>query len=83
MMNIEKVVLDEVMNYLSDKFNIEKFSFGQSLNIYPKTKETMHWKLALPSSYDDYMQQFSSKTRYNRKKNYKNLKSLFTANMNI
>ena len=45
MMNIEKVVLDEVMNYLSDKFNIEKFSFGQSLNIYPKTKETMHREL--------------------------------------
>ena len=77
MMNIEKVVLDEVMNYLSDKFNIEKFSFGQSLNIYPKTKETMHWKLALPSSYDDYMQQFSSKTRYNRKKELQKLEKSF------
>lgn len=73
MMEIEKRVLDAAIIFLNQVMNVFRFTFGQSLNIYPKLCKTTHWLLELPNSYEEFLQRFSRKTRYNRRREVRQL----------
>lgn len=77
MVDVSKDELNEVMSYLQENFDVDKFSFAQALVKYPKLKQTMHSRLDLPNTYDEFMQQFSSKSRYNRRKELQKLEADF------
>ncbi|MBR2124098.1 MAG: GNAT family N-acetyltransferase [Acetobacter sp.] len=77
MMEIEKRVLEAAMFFISKNFNIFQFGLGNSLNIYPQLLAGVHWLLELPSSYEEYLQRFSRKTRYNRKREFQKLKESY------
>ena len=93
LMNIEKEAFDEVLKYLQNKYkNVVKFRFVHSLNSFStQTPSGNHYILELDETFEQYLSHFSSKFRYNLKRerrlasenlNYK-IKHYFQQEINV
>ena len=69
MMEIEKHILDAVMRFVAKKWEVFKFFFVDTRGIYPKAPHKgVSSVLELPDTYEVFLQRFSRKTRYNRRR---------------
>ena len=77
MVEIPQYILNKVRSFILKKEKIKKFHIGQSINPFAGCRNIMHWLLILPASWEEYEQQFTSKTRYNRRYYKKKLEENF------
>ena len=73
MMDIDKKVFDSIVAFIHKKFRISRFYILQSHNGNRQVKKTIHSLLELPDTQEEFDSRFSSKTRYNRKRELKKL----------
>ncbi len=77
MVEIPQYVFDEILKFLHKNQRVYQFHIVQSVNYAKGFKERMHWLLKLPKTWEEYDNQFSAKTKYNRRRSVKKLNETF------
>ncbi len=74
MTDIEQVVFNNMLDFLTRKFKkIRRFKLLQCRAKHPELDDKVCWMLDLPDTVEEYWAQFSAKSRYNRKREFKKL----------
>ena len=79
MTELEQCVFDAIISYVKKiyKKKIKNIHITQSLIKNNQLTKKMHWLLDLPCSIEEYYKKFSSKSRYNIKRELKKLQEAF------
>ena len=77
MVDIDKFVFNEIVNFIHKNFNVNQFFLIQSLNGKKTCIKTIHSLVEFPETQKDFDKKFSSRSRYNRRIKRKNLEKDF------
>lgn len=79
MMDLDRFIFDKILEFIGKNSNtkIYKYHCIQLKFEHEKLYTGCHWLLSLPPTFEEFMQRFSSKTRYNRAREKKLLENSF------